>query len=200
MYDMFELIETYFKIPYLGLIFFFTLSLLFIYEMLLNIRDMRCKTDLDQGTRLMIYLLIIIGILIGVYSSIFSSILWSINPSIILTFSLLLIWGGMLIRFWVLTSLGTYFRTIISFQKGQKIRVTGLYRYIRHPYYLGSLIQMFGLAILFRNWIGFCGLFFFVSIGLFWRMNIEEEYLISIFGEEYLSYMKRTNRLIPKIY
>lgn len=197
---MLELVYTYLDIPVLGPMFLLTIFFLLIFEIFLIIRDYNFKIEQDQGSRKKIYLLITMGILVGFLSLNFSSLLWSGDPSTRLKIGLLLIWCGITVRLWAMITLGKFFHTVIVFQSGQRILECGLYRYIRHPSYLGAFILMVGIAILFGNWIGFCGLIFFVSIGLFWRMDIEEKYLISQFGEEYISYMKRTVRLIPKIY
>lgn len=75
----------------------------------------------------------------------------------------------------------------------------GPYRYIRHPGYLGEVMSMFGAGLSLSSIVGL--VLGVVSLGLVLvRIRPEEEMLISNFGNEYESYMKRTKRLIPFIY
>jgi len=77
---------------------------------------------------------------------------------------------------------------------------TGLYRYIRHPMYLGFLCLFLGYNIalggLFVALLVTC--FFFLLFR--YRMIIEENQLLKEFGDEYSKYKARTNRLIPLLY
>ncbi len=77
---------------------------------------------------------------------------------------------------------------------------TGLYRYIRHPLYLASLLGLLGFGLVFRSII----MTVFVLIVYFLvfkhRLEYEERILEEEFGEKYTEYKKRTKRLIPFIY
>jgi protein-S-isoprenylcysteine O-methyltransferase Ste14 len=55
-------------------------------------------------------------------------------------------------------------------------------------------------ALLLSNWVA--GLSGFVGFGIlfFGRVGREEEMLISAFGEEYRSYIRRTAQVVPWIY
>ncbi|CAB4253714.1 similar to Saccharomyces cerevisiae YDR410C STE14 Farnesyl cysteine-carboxyl methyltransferase [Maudiozyma barnettii] len=75
----------------------------------------------------------------------------------------------------------------------------GLYAYFRHPSYFGFFWWAIGLQLVLLN-----PLSFFIFTLVLWRffskrIQIEEEYLISFFGNNYISYKKNTKVWIPFI-
>jgi protein-S-isoprenylcysteine O-methyltransferase Ste14 len=74
-----------------------------------------------------------------------------------------------------------------------------LYKYVRHPLYLGEILRNLGVVLIFSSAYGtlivLLGSFF-----LLFRIEIEEKMLIGFFGEEYEEYKRKTKRLIPYIY
>jgi len=72
-----------------------------------------------------------------------------------------------------------------------------LYKYIRHPSYLGSIISLTGLSIAFESLLSLIFSLILSSIFYGYRINVEEKELIKIFGNGYLNYIKRTKKLIP---
>lgn len=79
-----------------------------------------------------------------------------------------------------------------------RLVTSGLYRFVRHPMYSAVFISPIGFLILSANWLVAAP--FFIVLTIMYRMwiDFEEESLISIFGDEYRQYMKRTGRLIPR--
>jgi protein-S-isoprenylcysteine O-methyltransferase Ste14 len=75
----------------------------------------------------------------------------------------------------------------------------GLYKHVRHPLYLGEILRNLGFVIIFSSVYGTL-IVLLASTFLFFRMDIEEKMLISVFGQEYREYKTRTKRLIPHIY
>jgi protein-S-isoprenylcysteine O-methyltransferase Ste14 len=75
---------------------------------------------------------------------------------------------------------------------------TGPYRYTRNPMYLGHLIFLAGLAILFWSWFG---LIVLVLRALWFQRRVrrDEARLEKIFGEEYSAYCARVKRWIPGV-
>lgn len=95
-----------------------------------------------------------------------------------------------LILFWALLSLPPKNRGIFLSTKG-------IYFFIRHPIYTTII---FHLNILTSLWFGSYILLISIPVQyLLWSRLVvaEEEYLISIFGQEYLDYMSHTPRFIP---
>lgn len=113
---------------------------------------------------------------------------------------LVLIVAGMVFRGIAIYTLGKYFTVDVAIRSDHKIVSRGLYRYLRHPSYLGVLVSFLGNALAFNSWAAVLIGFVPVLTVFLYRIKIEEALLVSNFGEEYLSYKKETWRLIPFIY
>ena len=80
----------------------------------------------------------------------------------------------------------------------ERIITTGPYRYTRNPMYLGHLIFLAGLAILF--WSPFAVIL--LVLRAFWfhrRVMRDEARLEKIFGEPYTAYRRRVKQWIPGV-
>ena len=75
---------------------------------------------------------------------------------------------------------------------------TGPYRWIRHPMYTSLLLFMLGIALYRDAWPNYLGLAMLFA-ALFGKMHSEERHLHTAFAD-YSEYVKRTHRLLPKIY
>lgn len=79
--------------------------------------------------------------------------------------------------------------------RGQVVK-TGVYKYIRHPQYTGFILLTLGMI---ANWATLPTLImwpFFVL--MYYRLAKKEERdMVKEFGEEYMSYMKKTKMFIP---
>jgi protein-S-isoprenylcysteine O-methyltransferase Ste14 len=80
----------------------------------------------------------------------------------------------------------------------ERIITTGPYRYTRNPMYLGHLIFLAGLAVLFWSWFG---LIVLVLRALWFHRRAlhDEARLEKIFGAEYSAYRARVKRWIPGV-
>lgn len=79
-----------------------------------------------------------------------------------------------------------------------KLKKDGIYKHIRHPMYSGTIIMIIGLALMATNNIGTSLLFGYIYANfLIDRIDREENFLVGIFGNEYVDYVKRTKMLIP---
>jgi protein-S-isoprenylcysteine O-methyltransferase Ste14 len=72
----------------------------------------------------------------------------------------------------------------------------GIYRYIRHPVYLGIVILMFFYSLYVFSVFKLISTLLLVVL-LYFKSKQEEENLISTYSE-YLDYKKRTGRFFPK--
>ena len=97
---------------------------------------------------------------------------------------------AVLILVWVLFSLPPT-------KRGKNLSRQGIYAFMRHPIYTTII---FHLNVLFSLWWGSFLIIFLIPIQyLFWSKIIirEEEYLVGIFGEEYIDYMSNVSRFVP---
>jgi protein-S-isoprenylcysteine O-methyltransferase Ste14 len=95
--------------------------------------------------------------------------------------------------------LGKQFSVEVVIQKNHKLVTDGLFRYIRHPRYLGIIIFATGIALIFNSWSGLF-LILLIIIVLLWRINDEEKLMQNEFGERWAAYKEGTDRLIPFIF
>jgi len=97
-------------------------------------------------------------------------------------------------------TLGKYYLPSIGTVEGQKIVKDGIYKYIRHPGYLGEIIIFFGLGFVTYSLLGILGAFIVSLMVYFGEVIPEEKYMLQKFGKEYEEYMKETFRFIPYIF
>src|SRR5262249_49800246 len=103
------------------------------------------------------------------------------------------------VRVWPMVVMGRRFSALVAIQPGHQLQTTGIYRFVRHPSYLGALVALVGWALVFRSGLGVLIALVFGPVGVL-RMNAEEKMLLSEFGEEYGAYRRRTWRLVPFLY
>ena len=75
---------------------------------------------------------------------------------------------------------------------------TGPYRWIRHPMYTSLLLFMLGIALYKHAWPNYLGMAL-LALAILGKMRREEVHLHLKFAD-YSDYVKRTHRLIPRIY
>ena len=84
----------------------------------------------------------------------------------------------------------------IKFKKVNKLVTSGIYKYSRNPMYLGLLMIVISSSIFYLNIYSISTpLFFYLWINRF-QIKREEVFLTEKFGEDYLSYKKKTRRWI----
>lgn len=107
---------------------------------------------------------------------------------------------GVSIRILARRALGKYYSSQIRVLQDHTLIMTGIYTVIRHPGYLGFLLEAVGVSIAFSSvWGLLCtaGLFF---PSFLFRINREEELLYQHFGKQYKRYAARTKKLIPYLF
>jgi len=125
--------------------------------------------------------------------------IWVIDGDTLRYFGLALFFAGSILRLAAVFALGRRFSGLVAIQPEHQLKTDGLYRYIRHPSYTGLLLSMIGYVLIFRSAIGLvlCILLFLLLVS---RMNDEEKFLETHFGDEYRNYRLRTRRLVPFVY
>jgi len=183
-------------------LFFIIWSVWLISEILLNrllLSKGREKKDVDKNSLKVIWIVLGISLISGVISGIYLRM--PVLRTIWINYAgLMLIIIGMVIRFNAIMILGKYFTVDLSVQKDQELIVKGMYKYIRHPSYTGSLISFLGFSLSFNNWISLIIIVLPVFLSFLYRIKIEEKLMSDQFGIKYLEYKKKTWRLIPMIY
>ena len=137
-------------------------------------------------------LVLVVGIAIG-YSRLGALPGWVFYPG-----EVLFVVGAALTG-WSYTILGRHVSPHVEVLPEHRVIKSGPYRYIRHPGYLGQIVALLGFGLAVQSWLAELTILVTV-IGLFgYRIRVEEEFLVSELGDDYVDYMKGTRRIIPFI-
>ncbi|NQV24096.1 MAG: hypothetical protein HQ518_06975 [Rhodopirellula sp.] len=92
-----------------------------------------------------------------------------------------------------LSGYATLFRSFSVLPEARELKTTGLYRFVRHPVYLGQFASQAGVWLVFAPahwiWWSFYAIFVFLQL---WRTKREDAVLERAFGREYLHWKERT--------
>ena len=113
---------------------------------------------------------------------------------------LLLMAGGLVIRWTAILTLGRFFTTHVAIHQDHRLVRTGLFRRVRHPSYTGLLLLVLGLALSFGNWLSFAVIVIPFLAALLYRIRVEEASLTEALGPDYIEYRKTTKCLVPGLY
>ena len=108
--------------------------------------------------------------------------------------------AGIVIRGIAIATLWRYFTVNVAIREGHQLVDFGIYRFLRHPAYTGSLLTFLGFGITRANWISAAIVAAGVALAFGYRIAVEERALIDHFGDRYRAYAARTKRLIPGVY
>jgi protein-S-isoprenylcysteine O-methyltransferase Ste14 len=172
------------------------------FEIFMNLRQrskVKVTNSSDKKSLWWLYGLITLGyalsFLIGVTKT---GRIYDWNTFFAIGMSLIVI--GLMIRIHSILTLKQYFTYSVAKVENHKIIETGLYRFLRHPGYLGQLIIFLGISTSISNWISILFMMTPIIFGYLYRIKVEERFMIEQMGENYLNYQKRTKRLIPMVY
>lgn len=84
-------------------------------------------------------------------------------------------------------------------KEDHKLTTHGLYRSVRHPFYLGLLMVSVGVPTFVSSLHGLLIVLAMIPL-LLNRIRIEERMMIDEYGDAYLAYRRATRKLIPFIY
>jgi protein-S-isoprenylcysteine O-methyltransferase Ste14 len=87
----------------------------------------------------------------------------------------------------------------VEIQPGHTLALSGVYEVIRHPSYLGLLVNLLGWVLAFRSWVGVLLTALLIQPPAR-AYNAEERLLRSEFSAECEAFRARTSRLIPGLY
>jgi protein-S-isoprenylcysteine O-methyltransferase Ste14 len=88
---------------------------------------------------------------------------------------------------------------LLGIEKTTRLVTTGLYRYIRHPFYASLLYLAWGIFFKNISWAGLA--LALIATGLLLATAlIEERENTAFFGPAYREYMQRSKRFIPFIF
>jgi protein-S-isoprenylcysteine O-methyltransferase len=172
-----------------------------ISETRMTVRTSRgTDNSADRGTRKLVWILSAIAfdgawlpVIFG-FGKLFSLGAWLTWVGVVIMIS------GVGFRRYVINYLGKFFTATVQIRKDHQLVKDGPYRHIRHPSYLGLLILALGNGIALANWISLLLCIVLPTIGIMWRIKVEEKELYDHFGEQYQDYLKSTWCIVPYVY
>jgi protein-S-isoprenylcysteine O-methyltransferase Ste14 len=121
-------------------------------------------------------------------------------PAIPFALGLVLLAGGLALRWWAIVTLDRFFVGTIHIPAGHRIVTAGPYRRLRHPSYTGGWLFFAGIGLACGNWLGLAVCAALPLAGLVLRIAPEERALRAAAPGEYEAYARRTDRLIPFVW
>jgi protein-S-isoprenylcysteine O-methyltransferase Ste14 len=101
--------------------------------------------------------------------------------------------------YWLFSSIGSGITPTSATRKQHTLSTSGPYRWVRHPLYTVGSSMFISFGMMADNWfIATLGILTFILMAI--RTPREEANLIAKFGDEYVEYMKRTGRFLPKLW
>jgi len=169
-----------------------------------SVREVLMKTSMFSNKRAEMIFKILIRLF---FFSAFLVTLWdfvmiqgmTIRLSLVNVTGLSLFLIGVCIRVMAIRTLSEHFLTDLKTLRNHRLIKHGIYKYIRHPAYLGTFLFSIGISLIFSSLYGFL-----IMLGVFlcylYRIKNEENMLLKKFGDEYQEYKKKTKKIIPFIY
>ncbi|MGB7282380.1 MAG: isoprenylcysteine carboxylmethyltransferase family protein [Candidatus Acidiferrum sp.] len=154
----------------------------------------------DRGTQIILWVVIIASLRIDEWMHKFfpvdmpGSYSW-LRPA---AFGILIL--GLGVRVVAIATLGKAFSANVATRAGQRLQRSGLYRFVRHPSYLGLELILLAFALHARTWACFAVVLVPPTLAVLYRIHVEETALRLAFGADYEDYSRSTKRLIPGLY
>ncbi|MGA9342256.1 MAG: isoprenylcysteine carboxylmethyltransferase family protein [Rhodanobacteraceae bacterium] len=106
--------------------------------------------------------------------------------------------GGLAFAVWARLYIGSNWSASVQVKADHQLVRTGPYRFVRHPIYTGMLAAFLGSGLAIDEWRGLVA-FVVVLAGFWYKLKLEERWMIQTFGEAYIEYRKHTSALVPGI-
>ena len=113
--------------------------------------------------------------------------------------AIVLVTLGLGFSIWARWHLGRNWSASVTIKEGHELIRSGPYAWVRHPIYTGMLAAGIGTAIAIGELHAFLGLAL-ATAGFIRKMQIEEESMREVFGEQYVKYEAEVFALIPYVY
>ena len=89
-------------------------------------------------------------------------------------------------------------RAGVSKSEITELVTSGIFSISRNPAFLGFDLIYLGILLMFFNWVLFAASVFAALMFHLQIVNVEEDFLLEAFGEEYLNYRKKVNRYLGR--
>ena len=104
--------------------------------------------------------------------------------------------AGLAFTVWARVHLGRNWSGTVTIKQDHELVRDGPYRYVRHPIYTGLLVAFAGNAISRDEWRGILAIAV-IFAGFWFKLKLEERWMIEQFGDAYRRYAAEVPALIP---
>jgi protein-S-isoprenylcysteine O-methyltransferase Ste14 len=154
----------------------------------------------DRGSIILLWITIFTSITIATWLSETSPPNMFGGVRLLKTAGLMVLIIALVIRWTAIFTLGKSFSSNVAILDAQRLNRSGLYRFVRHPSYLGLLLAFLAIGLHSRNWLSFAIVLLPCTAAVLYRIHVEESALRQAFGAEYVDYSRVTKRLLPGLY
>ena len=187
----------------LEVLIYVTLGCWIVFEVSLLVRDRRHgrgRIGADRGTVFVNALFVVETVVVSGVLSAVLDVLAVPGAIWFRSVGLVIVWLGLALRIWAITTLGAAFRMTVEVDQAQSVVTGGPYRWARHPSYTGLLLITVGFGIAYASWLflALCAVLPFLA--LLRRIKVEESEMVRVLGEPYRDYSAKTKRLVPGIW
>jgi protein-S-isoprenylcysteine O-methyltransferase Ste14 len=155
--------------------------------------------EYDKGCLRWIFIAVIIGVTSASVFSFFGGggfshfFFWFVSGLVVIA-------AGFVVRLHAMKVLANHFTYRVTILKDHTLIDKGLYRYIRHPSYLGQIIMLVGIGLSMANLWSLLFAPLPIIVVFLIRIHNEEKVLSDHFGVKYEHYRQKTRKLIPLIW
>jgi protein-S-isoprenylcysteine O-methyltransferase Ste14 len=183
----------------IGFSCFYGMFELFMSTLQRKTRGKRILSEGDRGSLWVLLTLIMLGYFLAFYLS-FMGFGRVHNRNLMFAAGAILALSGLAVRLISILTLKQQFTYKVTQIESHALVDHGVYKYIRHPGYLGQILIFTGTAMAQSSWVSVLCMIFPVLLGFSIRIRIEERFLLEHLGSEYAAYRHRTRKLIPGVY
>ncbi len=106
---------------------------------------------------------------------------------------------GLAVKLVAQVTLWRFYSSTLVIRDGHRLVTHGIYRFARHPIYLGATLGLMGVPVYVSSLYGLLAMSLLVPLFLH-RIRMEERMLGEAFGDAHREYCESTRKLIPFIY
>lgn len=175
--------------------------LFFVSEFLLMLVKRSKKIDRkrqnDKGSLVLLWVVITVCFTFGFMFANYKT--WTLINYAIYVIGVVIIISGVIIRWISIIQLSSAFTVNVAIANNHKLKTNGVYKYIRHPSYLGLWLIMFGFSVSMNSYFSILIITIPMFLAILYRIKVEEVILLAEFGNAYVEYKNKTKKLIPKV-
>lgn len=140
----------------------------------------------------------VITYVVPIVEIIFISMNISRFPAIIRVIGTVIGFSGVIVFICSVVTMRDSWRAGISEHEKTELVTRGIYQISRNPAFLGFDLVYIGILMMFFNWILLVLSIFAILMLHFQIVNVEEDFLKTMFCESYLDYQKKVNRYLGR--